>query len=128
MGKELKNKNLIDSFKHAFEGIGVAIKSERNLQIHIAIMFLVIIFGIILKISVVEWFVCLLLFGGVISLEMINTAIETTVDLITMERNPKAKLAKDASAGAVLVMAIVSVIIGLIIFVPKILEVFVKTC
>ncbi len=124
----MKNKNLIDSFKHAFEGIGVAIKSERNLQIHIAIMFLVIIFGIILKISVVEWFVCLLLFGGVISLEMINTAIETTVDLITMERNPKAKLAKDASAGAVLVMAIVSVIIGLIIFVPKILEVFVKTC
>lgn len=124
----MKNKNLIDSFKHAFEGIGVAIKSERNLQIHIAIMFLVIIFGIILKISVVEWFVCLLLFGGVISLEMINTAIETTVDLITIERNPKAKLAKDASAGAVLVMAIVSVIIGLIIFVPKILEVFVKTC
>ena len=124
----MKNKNLIDSFKHAFEGIGVAIKSERNLQIHIAIMFLVIIFGIILKISVVEWFVCLLLLGGVISLEMINTAIETTVDLITMERNPKAKLAKDASAGAVLVMAIVSVIIGLIIFVPKILEVFVKTC
>ena len=124
----MKNKNLIDSFKHAFVGIGVAINSERNLQIHIAIMFLVIIFGIILKISVVEWFVCLLLFGGVISLEMINTAIETTVDLITMERNPKAKLAKDASAGAVLVMAIVSVIIGLIIFVPKILEVFVKTC
>ena len=119
----MKNKNLIDSFKHAFEGIGVAIKSERNLQIHIVIMFLVIILGIILKISVVEWFVCLLLFGGVISLEMINTAIETTVDLITMERNPKAKLAKDASAGAVLVMAIVSVIIGLIIFVPKILEV-----
>lgn len=119
----MKNKNLIDSFKHAFEGIRVAIKSERNLQIHIVIMFLVIIFGIILKISVVEWFVCLLLFGGVISLEMINTAIETTVDLITMERNPNAKLAKDASAGAVLVMAIVSVIIGLIIFVPKILEV-----
>lgn len=124
----MKNKNLIDSFKHAFEGIRVAIKSERNLQIHIAIMFLVIIIGIILKISVVEWFVCLLLFGGVISLEMINTAIETTVDLITMEKNSKAKLAKDASAGAVLVMAIVSVIIGLIIFVPKILEVFVKTC
>lgn len=124
----MKNKNLIDSFKHAFEGIRVAIKSERNLQIHIAIMFLVIIIGIILKISVVEWFVCLLLFGGVISLEMINTAIETTVDLITMEKNSKAKLAKDVSAGAVLVMAIVSVIIGLIIFVPKILEVFVKTC
>ena len=117
----MKSKNLIDSFKYAFEGIAAAIKKERNLKIHIGVMFLVIIFGIILKISILEWFVCLLLFGGVISLEMVNTAIETTVDLITMEKNPKAKFAKDVSAGAVLVMAIVSIIIGLIIFMPKIL-------
>lgn len=117
----MKSKNLIDSFKYAFEGIATAIKKERNLKIHIVVMFLVIIFGIILKISILEWFVCLLLFGGVISLEMVNTAIETTVDLITMEKNQKAKFAKDVSAGAVLVMAIVSVIIGLIIFMPKIL-------
>ena len=85
-------------------------------------MFLVIVFGIIFNISKTEWFVCILLFGGVIALEIMNTAIETTVDLITMEKNSKAKLAKDASAGAVLVMAIISVIIGLMIFMPKILE------
>lgn len=118
----MKKTSLLNSFKHAFEGIWSAIKKERNLKIHIVIMFLVIVFGIIFNISKTEWFVCILLFGGVIALEIMNTAIETTVDLITMEKNPKAKLAKDASAGAVLVMAIMSVIIGLMIFMPKILE------
>lgn len=118
----MKNKNILNSFKYAFEGIWAAIKEERNLKIHILIMILVIIFGIIFNISTFEWLVCILLFGGVISLELVNTAIETTVDLITMERNPKAKFAKDISAGAVLVMAIISVVIGLIIFMPKILE------
>ena len=118
----MKKTSLLNSFKYAFEGIWSAIKKERNLKIHIVIMFLVIVFGIIFNISKIEWFACILLFGGVITLEIMNTAIETTVDLITMEKNPKAKLAKDASAGAVLVMAIISVIIGLMIFMPKILE------
>lgn len=118
----MKKTNLLNSFKYAFEGIWSAIKKERNLKIHIVIMFLVIVFGIIFNISKIEWFVCILLFGGVIAFEIVNTAIETTIDLITMEKNPKAKLAKDASAGAVLVMAIISVIIGLMIFMPKILE------
>lgn len=118
----MKKTSLLNSFKYAFEGIWSVIKKERNLKIHIVIMFLVIVFGIIFNISKIEWFVCILLFGGVIALEIMNTAIETTVDLITMEKNPKAKLAKDASAGAVLIMAIISVIIGLMIFMPKILE------
>ena len=121
----MKKTSLLNSFKYAFEGIWSAIKKERNLKIHIVIMFLVIVFGIIFNISKIEWFACILLFGGGIALEIMNTAIETTVDLITMEKNPKAKLAKDASAGAVLVMAIISVIIGLMIFMPKILE-FIK--
>ena len=83
-------------------------------------MILVIILGIVLKISRIEWIICIILFGFVISLELVNTAIETTVDLITQEKNPKAKIAKDVSAGAVLIDAITSAIIGLIIFVPKI--------
>ena len=122
VGEKMEKTSLLNSFKYAFEGIWSAIKKERNLKIHIVIMFLVIVFGIIFNISKIEWFACILLFGGVIALEIMNTAIETTVDLITMEKNPKAKLAKDASAGAVLVMAIISVIIGLMIFMPKILE------
>ena len=114
-------KKLLKSFKYAFDGIYTGIKEEQNMKIHIAIMILVIIFGIMLKISKIEWIICIILFGLVISMELINTAIENTVDLITKEKNKQAKIAKDVAAGAVLVSAIVAVIIGLIIFVPKIL-------
>ena len=114
-------KRLINSFKYAFEGIISALKTEKNMKIHVLIMILVIIFGIILKISKIEWIICIVLFGLVISLELINTAIENVVDLITQEINPKAKIAKDVAAGAVLVSAITSAIIGLMIFVPKII-------
>ena len=118
--KMKKEKNIINSFKYAFEGIFTAFKAEKNMKIHFIIMLLVIILGIMLKISSVEWIICIILFGFVISLELVNTAIENTVDLITQEKHPKAKIAKDVAAGAVLVAAITAVIIGLIIFVPKI--------
>lgn len=114
-------KKLIKSFKYAFEGILIGIKEEQNMKIHITIMILVIIFGIMLKINTIEWIICILLFGLVISMELMNTAIENTVNLITKEKNQQAKIAKDVAAGAVLVSAIVSAIIGLMIFVPKIL-------
>lgn len=114
-------KKLIKSFKYAFEGILIGIKEEQNMKIHITIMILVIIFGIMLKINTTEWIICILLFGLVISMELMNTAIENTVNLITKEKNQQAKIAKDVAAGAVLVSAIVSAIIGLMIFVPKIL-------
>lgn len=121
----MKNKKrLINSFKYAFEGIVTAFKTEKNMKIHLILMILVIIFGIILKISQIEWVICIILFGFVISLELINTAIENTVDLITAEKNPRAKIAKDVSAGAVLIAAITSAIIGLIIFIPKVIIFF----
>ena len=84
-------------------------------------MLLVIIAGIVLKITQAEWIVCIILFGFVITIELINTAIETTVDIAMPNINERAKLAKDISAGAVLISAIISVIVGLIIFIPKIL-------
>lgn len=121
MNKRKKNKKFIDSFKYALQGIIQALKDEKNLIIDILIMIVVIIFGIILKINQSEWIICIIQFGFVISLEMVNTAIENTVDLITIEKHPKAKIAKDVSAGAVLIAAITSAVIGLIIFVPKII-------
>lgn len=117
-------KNFLRSFKYAFEGIVTGIKEEQNMKIHISIMILVIVFGIMLKISKIEWIICIALFGLVISMELINTAIENTVDLITKENNQQAKIAKDVAAGAVLVSAIVSSVIGLMIFIPKILAIF----
>lgn len=119
----MKNKKLINSFKYAFSGIKTCIYKERNIKIHISIMFLVIISGMVLDINIYEWLVCLVLFGAVISAEMINTAIETVVDMITLKNDPLAKQAKDISAGAVLVLAIFSSLIGLIIFLPKIIKI-----
>jgi diacylglycerol kinase len=115
----MKRKNLRNSFKYAFNGIKLATKEETNMRIHIVIMVLVIIAGFCFRISIIEWLICLICFGLVIAAEMINTAIETVVDMAMPKINEKAKIAKDVAAGAVLVMAIISAIIGLIIFIPK---------
>ena len=110
------------SFGYAISGIIQCIQKERNIKIHLVFMFLVIICGFLFRLSITEWLVCILLFGLVISLELVNTAIEAVVDLCTQEYHPLAKIAKDTAAGAVLISAIASVVIGLIIFVPKILS------
>lgn len=122
----MKNKKLINSFKYAFKGIVSSIKSERNMKIHFTMMILVIIAGILLNISMWEWITCFILFGLVISLEMVNTAIETVVDIVSPKYNFQAGQAKDIAAGAVLVNAIVAVIVGLLIFLPKIIGIFIN--
>ena len=119
-----KNKNIINSFKYAFQGILVSLKTEKNMKIHMIIMLLVMIAGMIFKISKIEWMICILLFVIVIAGELLNTSIETIVDMIMPEKNEKAKIAKDVAAGAVLVLAIGAVIIGFIIFIPKIYLIF----
>ena len=121
---ESKRKKLKNSFKYAFCGIITALKKEQNMKIHFTIAILVIIVGIILKISTIEWIICLILIGIVISLELVNTAIEQVVDIAMPEINEKAKIAKDVAAGAVLMVAIISLICGLIIFIPKIINLF----
>lgn len=121
---KVKTKKLINSFKYAGEGIVSSFKTERNMKIHIFIMLVVILAGILLKLSAIEWIICVLLFAIVISAELFNTAIETIVDMVSPEKNEKAKLAKDVSAGAVLVVAIGAAMVGLVIFVPKVVELF----
>jgi len=120
-----KKNNIFSSFKCAFCGIFSVLKKERNIKIHFFAMTLVIIFGILLKISTIEWLICLILFAMVIGSELMNSAIENTVDLAMPEKHDKAKLAKDAAAGAVLFIAIISAVIGLIIFIPKIISLFI---
>ena len=118
--KKNYSKSLLDSFNYAIQGIISAFISERNLKIHVIVMLLVIAFGFILNINVEEWIICIILFGMVIAGEIFNTAIEVVVDLAMPNLDPKAKLAKDLSAGAVLVLTITAVIIGFIIFLPKV--------
>ena len=120
-----KMKKIRNSFKYAIEGIWTSFKTERNMKIHIFIMILVIIAGIILKINKSEWIICIILFAIVIGSELFNTSIETIVDMVMSEKNEKAKIAKDVSAGAVLVVAIGDAIIGLVIFVPRILNILI---
>lgn len=91
------------------------------MKIHCVCMILVIIAGFFFRISVTEWCICLILFGLILSLELINTAVESVVDLVTEERKPLAKVAKDTAAGAVLMSAIMSAVIGCVIFIPKLL-------
>lgn len=118
-------KRLFRSFKYATEGIVYAFKYEQNIVVHTLIAILVIVLGIMLKISHFEWLVCFILFGLVISTELINTSIEAMVDLICPRKDPLAKIAKDTASGAVLVFALVAVIAGLIIFIPKIIGIIV---
>jgi diacylglycerol kinase len=119
--KRERKQPLYKSFQYAFEGLFRTIQKERNMQIHCTAAVLVVIFGIVLHISREEWFICLILFGLIMGLECVNTAIEAVVDLVTLERRPLAKKAKDAAAGAVLAAAIFAAVIGLWIFMPKLL-------
>ena len=105
-----KKPPITKSFGYAFEGIFTCIRKERNMKIHCAMAVLVVIAGIILKLSPVEWCICLGLFGLVMALELVNTAVESVVDLVTSEYKPLAKIAKDTAAGAVLIAAIMAAI------------------
>ncbi|RHW38571.1 diacylglycerol kinase family protein [Lysinibacillus yapensis] len=111
-------RKLIKSFGFAFYGILTALQ-EQNMRIHFLSALVVIIAGLLTGLSYTEWLIITVIIALVIGAEMINTAIESVVDLASPELHPLAKQAKDVAAGAVLVFAIASVIIGLLIFLPK---------
>ncbi|MGM0874308.1 MAG: diacylglycerol kinase family protein [Bacillota bacterium] len=108
-------KRFYESFKFAWSGIIQTFNTERNFQIHVYISIVMFFIGFFLHFTKFEWIVVLFLIGGMLSLELMNTALERVVDLVTKDYKPLAKAAKDAAAGAVFVYAILSVIIGLII-------------
>lgn len=134
LGKFLKKKNkyletqgkskFSDSLGHALDGVSYATNNERNLKIEIVFGLLVSIAGFLFSISVFEWVVIVLTIAMVITLEFVNTAIERCVDLVTTDYKDLARASKDVAAGAVLVMSLFSVIIGIIIFLPKVIDLF----
>ena len=121
MKKVLSIKRLKKSFGYAFKGIDDVISNEPNMKIHVSVAILVVIMAFLLKISMIEWIILVLLIGLVLAAEVINTTIENLVDMYTKEYNEKAKVVKDTAAGTVLILAITAVIIGLMILVPKII-------
>lgn len=112
------------SFKYAFEGIHYAFKNDQNLLAHILVAFLVINVSIALKVTPFEMGILGLTIMMVIVAEMVNSAIEKMVDLITKEHRQEAKIAKDVSAGMVLLTAFAAAIIGSLIFFPYLLRLF----
>lgn len=121
MKKVLSIKRLRKSFGYVFKGIDDVIEHEPNMKIHVVAAILVVIMAFILKVSIIEWIILVLLIGAVLAAETINTTIENLVDMYTKEYDENAKIVKDTAAGTVLILAITSAIIGLIIFVPKII-------
>jgi len=120
----IDKKRLIKSFGFAFEGVTHALGRDQNLLIHFSAALLVVIAGVIFKVTPFEMGLLGLTILLVIATEMINTAIETMVDLITKEHRQEAKIAKDVSSGMVLITAIGSVMIGLIVFAPHVSALF----
>ncbi|MFK9091418.1 diacylglycerol kinase family protein [Bacillus salipaludis] len=124
MDSQDKSFPFMKTFVFAFTGILTALRMERNMRFHFIASIIVIIGSFSFSITKVEWVFVLFAIGGMFALELMNTAIERVVDLITTEFHPLAKQAKDLAAGAVLVYAILSVVIGIVIFSPYVLKLF----
>ncbi len=112
------------SFGYAFSGLRYCFRTQRNFRIHLAIAIAIALLGIFLSLTWVEWAVFAMMVVLVLAAEMINTMIEALVDLVTVEYHPLAKVAKDVAAGVVLLTAIGAVVVGVLIFLPKLLAVF----
>lgn len=117
-------KKQLLSFKYAFNGIWQFVRNERHAKIHIPAAIIVIILGLVLSVSSIEW--CLLIFAIalVLSMEIINSSIEKLTDKVNPDFDKTAGIIKDLAAGAVLVSALAALFIGLIIFLPKIIYIF----
>jgi diacylglycerol kinase len=113
-------KARLKSIRIALDGIRMVLQSQQNARIHAVITLLVLLAAGLLDISRLEWVLLLLVIGLVWTAEIFNTAIEELVDLVSPEHNLTAKTVKDLSAGAVLASAIVSILVGLLVFGPRI--------
>lgn len=114
-----KIKTTLDSCRFAISGIIIAFKEERNFKIHTALAVLAIFAATLLRCSLQEWIIIILCIGMVMAAEILNTAIENTMDWLDPQYNKYVKKVKDLAAGAVLVMSVAVALVGLLIFVPK---------
>lgn len=118
------NHSRAKSFSHAYDGVKEALKKEPNLRIHTAIAIFAIILAIFLQFNLYEFTLLILTVFFVLTLELVNTAIESLVNLVSPEEKKEAKVAKDISAAVVLSASILAFIIGIILFAPKIIGLY----
>ncbi len=115
-------RNTLRSFRFAFNGIKNLIKNEHNARVHIVALICVIGLGIFFKIDLNEWIAITIVSGLVILIELFNTAVERLADFVESDWNDKIGIIKDYCAGAVLISSLTSIIVGGLIFIPKIFE------
>lgn len=120
-----KKKRWYDiGLRFALNGLKEAIKTERNMKVHMAATVLVILLAISLEVTIIEWTILLLTIAMVIGMELMNTALEHALDYLAPERTKEIKAAKDIAASSVLVVSIMACIIGFMLFFPKIMDLF----
>jgi diacylglycerol kinase len=112
------------SFQYALHGLLAALRSEKNLRLHVACAVLVTAAGIFLKITATEWMIVIFCISSVMAAELFNTALEKLCDVFTKEKHPKIKIIKDMSAAAVLMISLAAAVAGFIILIPKFITLF----
>jgi len=122
--KKFTKERYWNSFQNSLAGFIYSFRYEQNMIVIVFSALLVIVAGFLFHISFYEWLFCIIIIGMIAATELMNTAIEAVVDLASPKRHPIAKIAKDTASAAVFVYVLVAIIGGMIIFVPKILEVF----
>jgi diacylglycerol kinase len=116
-----KIRDRVTSFSYAIKGLRTLVKDEHNYRIHLVISLITVILGFVFQLNVSEWISIVLAMGLVLVAEIVNTAIERIVDFISPGYNEPAGLIKDIGAGAVLVSSCIAVIVGVLVFLPKII-------
>ena len=117
-------RDRLKSFRFAFNGIRILLIHEHNAWVHLFAAICVIMAGLLLGISILEWVAIIIVIGFVIALEAINSSIEKLSDFVSPEKHNQIKTVKDLSAAGVLIGAITAVIVGLLVFIPKIFALF----
>ncbi len=120
--KQFGFKRIISSIKNSWNGLKVAYKNEQSMYIHLTATVLLLLFSFFLKISMIQWLIVIGIIGLTLVVELLNTAIESTVDLVTKDFHPLAKIAKDTASAAEFILTISAFIISLMIFIPKIMD------
>jgi diacylglycerol kinase len=121
-----KRHSTVDSFGYAVDGFKEALRNEPNIRVHLVIAVAVIALAYFLQVSQTEWVILLFTVAFVLILELVNTTLEAIVDIVSPRRHPKAKLAKDVAAAAVFISALLALVIGGLIFIPRLWPLFDK--
>lgn len=122
--KKMSFKRFLNSIKYSVDGLVNAYQNEQSLWLHAMCTIIIVILGFALQISFIQWAIIVIALVIVLAVELLNTAIEATVDLVTKEIHPLAKVAKDCGSAAAFVSSIMVFIICCFIFIPKIIALF----